>query len=353
MTMFADSRRRNLAIFLGIVVIALLAAWIGLRKEAAQVAPKYTETEFLPGFAAHVREAARIHIVSKKHGAFDVLFRPNKGWVLPSRSDYPASFEEVNRTLVSLATLQTIEPKTARADWLHYINLDAPPKGDGTAITVTDDRGRVLADIVTGKSEDIGDTSGAIGLFVRHPGETQSWLVRAQAEPHSDPFDWLDKTIVDLDRTRIVKTVVDLPNGQSYEVARDTRRDVDFHLVVMPPGRELASPSAPDGIATAISDLTFDDVKPAKEIDFTGAVRTVTKTFDGVSVTADVVKIGNDYWAQFGAMSMVTDPATGREARAISARVNGWAYKLPEYKGAAFMTTQESMLKPKDGVAKK
>ncbi|HVU19973.1 MAG TPA: DUF4340 domain-containing protein [Rhizomicrobium sp.] len=347
--MFADPRRRNLAIFLGIVVLVMLAAWIGLRREAAQVAPKYGETEFLPGFAARVREAGRIHIVSKKHGAFDIVFKPNKGWVVPSKSDYPASFEVVNKTLVTLATLETIEPKTARTDWLHYIALDAPPQGDGVQITVHGDRGRILADVIAGKSEDIGDSGGAVGLFVRRPGEAQSWLVRAQSVPPSDPFDWLDKTIADIDTTRIIKTVVDLPSGQSFEVARATRREPDFHLTAMPPGRELAGASAADGIATAVSDLTFDDVRPAKDLDFSGAVRTVTKTFDGMSITSDVVKIGTEYWAQFGAMSLVADPAIGREARGFNARVSGWAYRLPDYKGAAFMTTLDSILKPKGG----
>ena len=351
--MFADPRRRNLAILVGLAVLALIAAWIGLRERAAQVAPKYAQTEFLPGFALHVREAARIHIVSKKHGAFDVVFKPNKGWVLPIKNDYPASFEQVNRTLVGLAALETIEPKTARTDWLHYIGLDAPPSGDGTAIIVSNDRGRVLADIITGKSEDIGDSSGATGLFVRRPNTTQSWLARAEFEPRSDPFDWIDKTIVDVDRSRIQTTVVDEANGQSFEVHRDNRTDPSFKLTVMPPGRELANDGAADGIATAIADLTFEDVKPAKDIDFSDAVRTVTKTFDGMSVTTDVVKVGTEYWAQFGAMSMVGNPAIGREARAITMRVSGWAYKLPDFKGAAFMATQESLLKPKGGAAKK
>jgi hypothetical protein len=75
----------------------------------------------------------------------------------------------------------------------------------------------------------------------------------------------------------------------------------------------------------------------------------VTKTFDGMSITADVVKIGTEYWAQFGAMSLVADPAIGREARGFNARVSGWAYRLPDYKGAAFMTTLDSILKPKGG----
>jgi hypothetical protein len=347
--MFADTRRRNLAILIGVAVLALIAAWIGVHRRAAQVAPRYSESEFIPGFALHVREAARIHIVSKKYGAFDVAFKPNKGWVVSTKNDYPASFDQVNRTLVGLAALETIEPKTARADWLHYIGLDAPPAGDGVAITVSNDHGHVLADIIAGKSEDIGDSSGATGLFVRHPNQTQSWLARAAFEPRSNPFDWLDKTIVDIDRSRIQMTTVDEPDGHSFEVHRDKRTDPDFKLTMMPPGREMASEGAADGIATAISDLDFEDVKPARDVDFENAVRTVTRTFDGISITTDVVKVGNEYWAEFGAMSTVANPAIGREARSITMRVSGWAYKLPDYKGAAFMTTLESLLKPKGG----
>ena len=45
------------------------------------------------------------------------------------RGNYPADFDEVRHTLIGLAALETIEPKTARADWLHYVGLDTPPKG--------------------------------------------------------------------------------------------------------------------------------------------------------------------------------------------------------------------------------
>ena len=51
----------------------------------------------------------------------------------------PASFEQVNRTVVGIASLQALEPKTSRADWLHYLDLDAPPKGNGVLITLMDD----------------------------------------------------------------------------------------------------------------------------------------------------------------------------------------------------------------------
>ena len=42
-------------------------------------------------------------------------------------------------------------------------------------------------------------------------------------------------------------------------------------------------------------------------------------------------------------------PDTGKEARTINARVTGWAYKLPDYKGAQFMTPLETLLKPLAG----
>ena len=139
---------------------------------------------------------------------------------MPGKNDYPASYEEVNRTLVGPCRAGNHRAEDLPADWLHYIGLDAPPKGDGSVITVSDDRGRVLADLITGKSEDIGDASGAAGLFVRRP-KRNAELARALAscEPRSDPFDWLDKTIVDIDSTRIQSTVIDVADGQSFEVS--------------------------------------------------------------------------------------------------------------------------------------
>jgi hypothetical protein len=347
---FDDPRRRNLAVLSAIAAISVLLAAFGLHQQAARTSPKYVPTEFFPGLAGHVREAARIHISSKKNSAFDVVFKPIKGWVLPGKNEYPASFEEVNKTLVGLATLQTIEPKTARGDWLHYIGLDDPAHGgDGIEITVSDDHGRVLASLIAGKTEDIGENGGATGLFVRHPDSRQSWLVRSQFEPESDQGAWMDKNIVDLDRTRIQSTTVDEPNGQSFEIRKEKPSDPSFRLVQLPPGREMASDNAADGLATALSDITFDDIKPVKEFDFSDAVRIVTKTFDGLSVTIDVIKVGNAYWAEFGAMNIGAKPDIGKEARAISAHANGWAFRLPDYKGAQLMAPMESLLKPKTG----
>jgi Domain of unknown function (DUF4340) len=345
--LFSDPRRRNLAVLAAVAVISVVLAVVALDERAAEVAPKYPPHEFFPGLAGKVNEVTRIHIVSQKGGAFDVAFVPMKGWVLPARTNYPASFEEVRKTLVGMAALETIEPKTARPDWFHYVDLDAPPKGRGVEITLMNDKGTVLARLIGGKTEDIGDTSGANGLFVRKPGDNQSWLVRSPFTVRATPSEWLDKKVVDVDRARIKEADVRPSSGPAYVVSRDKPSDADFDLNPIPKGRELAYPGSPDAVASAIADFSFDDIRPAGGFDFTNASRLITKTFDGLIVTTDVVKQGNDYWARIFADAAPGKPDAAKEAQAINAHADGWAFKLDQYKGAEFGTTLESLLKAK------
>lgn len=348
----ADPRRRNLSILGGAAVISVALAMCSVYEQSASVAPKTAPAEFFPGLASHVRQAARIHIASKKNGTFDVAFKPSKGWVLPARNDYPASFSEVNKTLVTLAALTTIEPKTASAEWLHAVALDAPGKGgDGTEITVTDDHNHELAHLIVGKSEDIGDPTGAIGLFVRRPDETQSWLVKAQAEIRGAPSDWLDKNVLTIDQSRIQSAVVDQPDGSSYEVSRATNKEPHFKLSTIPAGREILSEDAPDEVADALADFTAEDVKPTKDVDFSAPVRLVVRTFDGLSLNLEIAHKGEDYWVQIAATDLSNKPEVAKEARIVNARTGGWAYKVAGFKGGQLTSTLESLLKPKGAPA--
>jgi Domain of unknown function (DUF4340) len=341
----SDPRRRNLAILAALAVLFAVWAVIALWQQSAQLAPKYNPTPMFPDLAHQANSVKRIHVASKS-GSFDVAFKPDKGWVVASRNDFPASFAEVNRTVVGLASLETLEPKTARADWLHYLDLDAPPKGNGVLITLSDAQGHTLASVITGKSQEIGDQSGASGLFVRKADSTQSWLAKSVFQPKTDPTEWYDKNLVDLDRARIAETDVTPVGGPAYSVKREKPKDTDFKLVNVPAGRELTYPGAADGVGAAMVGLTFDDAKPAKGMDFSKAWRVVTRTFDGLTVTVQAMQQGQDTWALVSAEAAPGTPRASREAKAINAKTAGWAYKLPAYKGQQLMTKLDSLLKP-------
>jgi hypothetical protein len=348
-TTLADPRRRRLAVLGGIALVSLILVVFVVWQQAREAANRPAQTEFLPGFASEVRNVSHLHIASKA-GAFDVVFLPEKGWVVPQRDDYPANFDLVQRTRVGLAALQTIEPRTARKDWLHFLGLDSPPLGDGVLITASDDKGKKLAELITGKSEDIGDPSGATGLFVRRAGENQSWLTRAVFEPRPALTDWLDKRVMDVDRARIQEVDIDPAGSPSYVVTRAKPSDADFTLSPLPAGKAPSDPTIPDGVASAITDFAFDDVRPARDFDFSNPAthaRVVTKTFDGQRVTVQVVKSGNDYWATVSADALnPMDHENLKEAATINTHASGWAYKLSAFKGQLFMTTLDSLLKP-------
>ncbi len=339
----ANPRRRNLAILAGAAVISVVLALLALREQAAELAPKYVPETFLPGFAAEIANVDRISVSGSK-GSFDIVRTPS-GWVLPNRSDYPAAFGEVRKTLVGLAGLETIEPKTARPDWYQYVGLETPPKGTGVLITVTAE-GRKIASVIFGKTQDIGDASGALGLFARRAGDSQSWLLRSVFQPKSDISDWLDKNVISVDRARIQDVAITPESGPAYSVRRDKPSDPDFMPSSLPRGRALNDPAAADSVASAITGFTFDDVRPQAELEFSKATRVVTKTFDGLTVAVNVIQRGADYWATLSAAAEPSSKDADTEAREINARAGRWAYKLPAYKGQQFLTSLESLLKP-------
>jgi hypothetical protein len=350
--LFNDPRRRNLAVLAGTALLMIVLAALALWGQARQLAPHYQPHTFFPQLPSEVRQISHIHIQSSK-GTIDVVFKPDKGgWVVESQRGYPVSYDQLRQTVIGMAELQTIEPKTSRAEWLHYVNLDAPPHGAGVLVSLMNEKGGTLAALIVGKSVDIGDPGGATGLFVREPGSTQSWLVRSVFEPKSDPADWLDKQVIDIDRSRIQEVDVDPASEPSFEVRRDKATDEQFALVNPPKGREIAYPGAADGVAAAIVGFAFDGVLPAREVDFSDQAhptRLITRTFDGLTVSAETVRQGPDDWTVLAAEGAPNKPDAQKEAREISAHVNGWAYKLPAFKGQLFMTTLDSLLKPLPG----
>lgn len=346
-TLRKDPRRRNLALLAAFAIIVTGLAVGAVWNRATELSPPSADQAFFPQLHNHMRDVAQIQIVTKT-GTLTAKFRPDRGWILPDHHNYPASFNTVRKMIVGLTAMEIIAPKTARADWLHYIDLKAPPKGKGTRVTFRDDKGKILADVIAGKTEDIGDSAGGIGLFVRHPNSDQSWLVRSVMQPDAKLADWLDSDVMDVPRARIHEVDVTPVSGPAFTVLRDKPSQGDFRVSDMPKGRVLAYDSAADNVAAAITGFTFTDVRPAKYLDFTNSARLTTKTFDGLTIRVEAVKDGADVWATVSAEGSADKADSRKEARAINAKSAGWAYKLPSFKAEQFMTTLDSLLKPLD-----
>ncbi len=293
----------------------------------------------LPGFAAEVKNAARIHIVSHE-GDFQVTYTPQAGWVLPGQGNYPADLDEVRHTLIGLAALEKVEPKTARADWLSYVGLERPPKGNGILITVSDANGKELASLITGNSQPLGEAGGATGLFVRKPAENQSWLARAVYVPHARVQDWMLLRILEIQPARL-KEVRFAPDARpAFTITREHVSDIHYNIL---PARPV-NQGIVDLLPTAITEFTAGDVRPAADIIFVKSSHVTARTFDGLIVEIEAAMVNNEPWAR---LSATATPGAARpvqeEARALSARAAGWAYKLITDKGRILMVTDNML----------
>jgi hypothetical protein len=341
-----DTRRRNLIVLGAAALVFIALSAVVLWQRAAEGQPHYTPTEVLPGFSSQVKNAALIHVVSHG-GAFDVVYTPDKGWVLPARGNYPADFDEVRHTLIGMAALETIAPKTDRPDWLHYVGLDAPPKGNGVEFTVKDKDGKVLASLITGNTEDIGDPNGSNGLFVRLSGSNQAYLARSVFVPHGEVQTWLPTGgVLTLGSTRLEEVAMTPLSGPAFLVNRPSATEQIFRLA-NPPKSGAPNSQMVNSIPFSIANFTFEDVKPVSELDFSKPAHAIARTFDGLLVSFDLVKQGDDVWTRLSASTAPgAAPAIAKQAAAINAQTGGYAFKLPAEKGNALMVDLPKIMTP-------
>lgn len=340
-----DFRRRNLLVLGSAALVSVILAGVALTLQARQTQAHFTASEFLPGFSAHVKDAARIHVASHS-GAFDVVYMPDKGWILPAKGGYPADFDQVRHTLIGLAALEAVEPKTDRADWLSYVGLTAPPKGNGISLTVTDRSGKVLGAVITGNSSELPDpTAGGSGLFVRHPGENQTYLARTVFTPHGELSDWLMTGVMNVEPARVNSVTITPFAGAPYTVTREHSSDPDFKLEGSPPPKGLvASTSEINLIPDIVSGFAFTDVKPASALDFSKPAHLAAHTFDNQNIHMDAVQVNGAVWVK---VSAAPDPGTPtmqkQEAAMINARAANWAYELATERGQFFSMKRDNL----------
>lgn len=331
-----DARRRLLLI-LGAtaLVFALLAAW-SVWQRAQQGQARHLPETLLPGFTQAAENATRIEIKGPG-GDFAVIRRSPTGWVL-DRGEFPADYDEVRRTLISLAQLTTIAPKTQRPDWLRHLKLDRP--GDGTEVTVKNAEGSVLAHLVVGIVEELGDPSGAKGQFVRRPGENQAWLARAVFPIRGDIASWMTREISGIGPARLQSVTITPASGQGFTIGRATQND--------PVSLEGMAPTANtdfqliNQIGFAIATFTPTDMRAAEGMDFSKASRAVARSFDGLSITFQLVRQADGVWTRLSAAS--SNPATAEQAADINARAGAFAFKLPEEKAAPLLVDRQRVL---------
>lgn len=351
---------RNAILFLSATVLAVVIASYALIGRNASTGPTFESLPMFPELADQLDDVTRIAIETSE-GEFEVMRDQNGIWVLPDRSNYPASLAIVRATVRGVTTIELLEKKTARPERHEAIGLIAPSAGgDGVVLSLLGSGDRVLARLIFGTIQR-GGTGNAISLFyVRRADEDQTWLAQSSLDVKDEITSWIDKNIIGIQRSDIRAVHITPKEGPAYKLSRASLDESDFTLADMPVGRTAQSNFTVNTPAYALAALAITDVTAAEQVDFSAASRASYETFDNIAVDLDLAVAEDGHWIRVQARLIepgdaaadtddTEDGATG-DARArvtkINDRTQGWVYSIPEFKYDQFTKPLEELVKP-------
>lgn len=298
-----------------------------------------------PGLAQRLAGAARIEIT--KPDSTLVVQREGDRWVLPQKGGYPVRPERVRELLVGLTELKLIEPRTADPAQHARLGLDDPATAGSSALLlrVLDGAGAPIAALIAGRRRVRTQGNLPESVYVRRPGEAQTWLAEGRLPVDADPQLWLDRDIANLPSARIRRLVARRDGAEPVELERPEGEPEAPFAVVAPPGVEgPLDDIALDEIGRAFEFLTFLDVTRAAEIPGTALGEASFTLTEGLGIAVTPHKDGENLWIRLA--------ATGEteEARRLGARWQGWAYLVGPWKEKAFLPRPED-LRAREGMA--
>lgn len=361
---------------LGIATVAVVGiAWFALHDRESAVQATNEKTKLYPELASKVNDVASITF--QKNAETWTIRRAGDTWGLAEKDDFPVDVEAVRKTILGIADMTVVEPKTKKPEQYEKLDVQDPSSAGakGVQVTLTDKGGAQLVQLVVGKEHDSKGALMTNQRYVRKAGEAQSWLVQGTIDAKEKSTDWLQKKIVEVKRDRVRSIEVAHADGETLKVDREKADQQDFTLHDLPEGKELTYPTAPGSLASSLEYLSLEDVQPIAKVDFSqGTLATTTfRTFDGLVIKATVKDEGEKSFARFEASYEApptppapaegeakpaegdAPPATAqktpeevqKEAAELNARLSKWAYGISSWSKTSFAKRKAELLKDK------
>ncbi|MBV8507388.1 MAG: DUF4340 domain-containing protein [Alphaproteobacteria bacterium] len=298
-----------------------------------------------PALAAKLGDVASVTV--SRDGNTMTFIRDGDSWLVAEKGNYPANAAKVSQIVRAMADLTLVEPKTQNPDLYPRLELEDPGKGKSALVAVKDKSGGDLAQAIVGKRRYDRLGAGNDGVYLRKPGEAQTWLARGALDPSGDPASWLDRQIIDISEKKIAKVTLTQADGTKLVISRSAP-DASFAVEDAPADTKFKNESTIGGPAAALETLDLDDVKPVAELPVPDkdVVTASFTTFDGLTVDLRLMDRDKSNWIAISATG--SGPAAG-EAKKIDDKVSHWTYAIPVYKANLLKTKLADLVEPAKG----
>ena len=264
------------------------------------------------------------------------LSSDDENWTVKEASSYAGRTSKIKRAILGLAQLKLREPKTKLRDKYPKLELLDPTSvgAKSKRVYLIDKKGQTIGDIILGKRRPSIPGSNVGSIYIRFPGQKQTWLADGDVDISSNITEWLERKIININSKRVNKVIIRHENGDILEVFKKTPEDPTFLLKNIPVNKKITSETEPSTIGKVLENLVLENVmKEATVGSFSlkGSLIADFITFDGLSVRLYQFNRNKKFW--------ITIEASGdhKDAAVINKRTKGWVYQIADYSGAILM----------------
>jgi hypothetical protein len=295
------------------------------------------KTSLFPSLIDNINDINIITIEDRKFKT--ILNRIDGTWYLGNKDNYPALTNGIKRLTLELSNLEVLETKTSSVEKYSKLGVGDLSKENSQASLITlsvDDKN--LTSLLVGFTP---QGNNKTQRYVRQLNEPTAKLVDGRISVSTNPIDWLDPQIIDLDSKNIKQLRIEVPDQKEIIISKNTGSEDFFALQDIPNGLEVKSKTIVSSIPAVLMDLRLNDVIAAKIFANSDASqKTTISTFDGLKITLIDFDWKGKYYTVFKASlekpeSELVKPNDGRtkaKIDTINKRLEGWAYEIPAYK---------------------
>lgn len=322
-----------------------------------------------------VNQTAKVVIAGAGRRA--TLVKGDKVWQVKERGGYPADFTKLRDMVIKLSKLKIGRSFTGTPDTLARLSLLAPSAskaaGQGTRITLSDSAGKVLADVILGRTRKI-EGGGIGGQYLKKAGTDTVYLVdRNFRFLKTSPAQWLKMKILNI-KADDVASVTCFKGGAptpAYTLSRP-KKGATAQLMPLPKGR-TADTAKIDQVLEALSPLNLEDVKASDGQPPTvgpSGSRLIYRLYDGRQISIYPEHNGKvGYRVRVAAVAEASPPAAktpgtpakdGKTkkgkggassspppptAQQLNAELGPWVFTIKKWQYDSFITRPASLLK--------
>jgi hypothetical protein len=316
--------------------LAVAGGWyFGTRTEVPTGNSISTGQLAFPDLAADIGRATTITILHQ--GKTLVLDRSGDGWGVKDDGDYPVQAGRVHALLTALTELRLTEPRTADPQQFAQLGVEdpLPATANSNLLRVLDADGHNIAELIVGHRRVRTEGDVPDEIYVRRPGDNQSWLAEGRLEIDADPQLWLDRDIANIDHSKIASVVI-----ARGDVPIELQRAGDTLTMTAPAEHPPLDRDKLDDVARALEFLTFTDVRPLDRMPGKLLGQATFTTTGGVAISVAVNQADKDIWLHLTAAG---DGAAHQQAADFSAKWDRWAFQVGDWKARALVPTMDDL----------